>query len=79
MKIFVWITLALFLGSCAIFEKGVIEPKVDETYDAAVSRWCMFPIDIHLRALQRNTITIRSLTDNCGDWRMIRDALRSSE
>lgn len=75
--------LALLLGACspAIFsrvdqvEKGIIEPRVDVTYDEAVKRWCRAPVDIHRRAIDRKTITPRSLTDNCSDWRALRDAL----
>lgn len=75
--------LALLLGACspAVFsridqvEKGIIEPRVDATYDETVKRWCRAPVDIHRRAIERKTITPRSLTDNCSDWRAIRDAL----
>ncbi len=60
------------------FEKGLIEPRVDAGYDETVKRWCRLPIDIHNRAIHRNTITPRSLTDNCPDWQAIRDALIGS-
>jgi len=83
MRISVMVSLLLFLGSCSPstiskvdqFEKGVIEPRVDAAYDETVKRWCRMPVDIHNRAISRNTITPRSLTDNCSDWRAIRDAL----
>ena len=59
-------------------EKGVLEPRVDAVYDETVKRWCRMPVDIHNRAIGRNTITPRSLTDNCPDWQAIRDALIGS-
>jgi len=74
---------AIFLTGCTVgtfskidqIEKGVIEPRVDATYDETVKRWCRMPVDIHNRAIGRSTITPRSLTDNCPEWRAIRDAL----
>ncbi len=73
----------IFLSGCTAatfskidqIEKGIIEPRVDAVYDETVKRWCRMPVDIHNRAIGRNTITPRSLTDNCPDWRTIRDAL----
>ena len=77
---------AIFLSGCTAasfsrvdqIEKGIIEPGVDAGYDETVKRWCRMPVDIHNRAIGRNTITPRSLTDNCPDWQAIRDALIGS-
>lgn len=77
------IILALLLGACspATFarieqvKKGVVEPRLDATYDAALRTWCTLPVKTHNRAIQRNAITPRSLTDNCPEWRAVRDAL----
>ena len=56
----------------------MIEPRVDAAYDAGLKVWCGFPADTHNRAIERNAITPRSLTDNCPAWRAIRDALIGS-
>ena len=89
MRRFIWppgIFVLVVLGGCTAatfsqidqIEKGIIEPRVDAIYDETVKRWCRMPVDIHNRAIGRNTITPRSLTDNCPDWRAIRDALIGS-
>lgn len=70
--------MILFGGCSAQFEaaeKGVIEPKVDQAYDETVKRWCRFPPDVQVRALERGTIRPRSLTDTCPEWRSLRDAM----
>ncbi len=75
--------LLLALGGCGTLdkihavEKGIVEPAVDKGYDELVDRWCKMPVDIQNRAISRKTITARSLTDNCSDWRAIRDAFLS--
>jgi hypothetical protein len=74
--------IAMFLlSACAgtvakvdAVERGVVEPTVDRGYDETVKRWCRLPVDVHSRALERRSITARSLTDNCPEWRAIRDA-----
>ena len=74
---------ALVLSGCSAstyagidaFDKGVLEPRTDANYDGALKRWCRLPIDIHLRAIARQTITARSLTDNCVEWRGLRNLL----
>ena len=89
MRRFIWppgIFVLVVLGGCTAatfsqidqIEKGIIEPRVDAIYNETVKRWCRLPVDIHNRAIGRNTITPRSLTDNCPDWRAIRDALIGS-
>ena len=81
MRWYIPIYLTLILSACSgldkihAVEKGIIEPAVDKGYDELVSRWCRMPVDIQNRAINRKTITPRSLTDNCPDWRAIRDAL----
>ncbi len=77
----VGVMAVFFLAGCSgldkihAVEKGIIEPAVDKGYDELVNRWCKMPVDIQNRAINRKTITPRSLTDNCPDWRAIRDAL----
>ena len=56
------------------FDKGVLEPRTDANYDEAFKRWCRLPIDIQLRAIRRGTISPRTLTDNCSEWRDIKYA-----
>ena len=69
-------TTLLILGGCAsidAFERGAIEPKTDEYYDASIQRWCELPIDVHMRAIDRGTLTIDSLAALCPDWARARD------
>lgn len=69
---------AFLLSGCqavTAYEQGVVEPNVDKAYDEIVKRWCRMPVDIQVRAIERKTITPRSLTDNCPEWRSIRDAM----
>ncbi len=77
------LALALLLGACSPAtvaaigqaKKGVVEPRIDAAYNTALKVWCAAPADTHNRAIERNAITPRSLTDNCPAWRAIRDAL----
>jgi len=66
--------LLLLLGGCA----GVVErvkPTLDKTYDKALAVWCLAPAATHLRAINRGSIEARSLTDNCPQWRAMKNAL----
>ena len=85
-KLFCALALASLLAACSPstfakidqVKKGVIEPRLDATYDTALRIWCKAPAATHNRAIERNSITARSLTDNCPAWRSIRDALIGS-
>lgn len=63
------------LGNAKAFEKGVVEPRVDQAYDEILERLCKMPVDIQRRALDRKTMTVQSLIEICADWRAIRDAM----
>ncbi len=85
-KIFITVVLAALLAACSPatnarlsqVKSGVIEPRIDVAYDALVRTWCDFPAQTHNRAIERQTIQPRSLTDNCPAWRDIRDSLIGS-
>ena len=83
MRSVIAIALALLLSACSPstfakidqVQKGVVQPRLDATYDTALKIWCNAPAATHNRAIDRNAITARSLTDNCPAWRAIRDAM----
>lgn len=74
----IYLSAALFLSGCSFsplataWEEGTVEPNVDKAYDAALKRFCRLPFDVHLRAINRGTVTPKQLFDLCPEWQILK-------